>query len=70
MICFATSGLPDLYLFVADQHDVGGSGSVSPVVIQKDKKLVTATWTQAGKLYLLTGEGDEQTLRGYVPKAL
>ncbi len=70
MICFATNGRPDLYLFVADQQDVGGGAANASVQIQKDKRLITATWTQAGKLYLLTGEADEKALKAYLPQAL
>lgn len=72
MICFRT-GKPlepgaqsDLWLFVVDRASVREvSGGDSPQFV-KINRLITATWTQGDKLYLLGTEGDEQTLKQYL----
>jgi hypothetical protein len=71
MICFR-SGQPlpagqqtDLWLFIADQSSVrNGPGSRLPVVARVNK-LMTAAWTQDGKMYVLASAGDESFLRKY-----
>jgi hypothetical protein len=72
MICFRTGKpLPskkqgDLWLFVVDRSSVkGASDDISPQFI-KVNQLITATWTQGGKLYLLATEGDEPALRKFL----
>jgi hypothetical protein len=69
MLCFR-SGQPlppgrqsDLWLFVVDGSTVrNGPASPSPA-IAKVSKLMTASWTQYGKTYILAAAGDEQFLR-------
>jgi hypothetical protein len=72
MICFRTAKSPapdgqsDLWLFVVDRTSVRGSPAGSSPQFSKVNRLVTATWTQGDKLYLLGTEGDEQTIKQYL----
>jgi hypothetical protein len=73
MICFHTGKpLPpgaksDLWLFVIDRALVKGAPAAGPPQFAKVNKLITATWAQGGKLYLLGTEGDdEQAVRQYL----
>lgn len=69
MICFRTGkplppGQPgDLWLFVVDRASVKNAPSAGPPQLAKVNQLITATWTQGDKLYLLGTAGDEQTIR-------
>jgi hypothetical protein len=69
MICFRTGkALPpgeqsDLWLFVIDRSLVKNAPPAGPPQLAKVNRLITATWTQGDKLYLLGTEGDEQTIR-------
>jgi hypothetical protein len=72
MICFRQGetlppGQPgDLWLFVIDQTAVNGAPtSPSPQLTTVDG-LITATWAQDGKLYLLAARGDEKTIQKYL----
>jgi hypothetical protein len=69
MICFRT-GKPlapgeqsDLWLFVIDRTLVKNAPPAGPPQLAQVNQLITATWTQGDKLYLLGTEGDEQTIR-------
>jgi hypothetical protein len=72
MICFRTGKpLPpnqagDLWLFVVDRASIKGAPTAASPQFAKVNQLITATWTQGGKLYLLATEGDEQALRKYL----
>ena len=72
MVCFRTGkplapgGQSDLWLFVVDRASVRGSPAGSLPQFAKVNRLVTATWSQGDKLYLLGTEGDEQTLNQYL----
>jgi hypothetical protein len=72
MICFrAGKTLPpgqagDLWLFVIDQTAVNGIPAAASPQFSNVDGLVTATWTQGGKLYLLGTRGDEQTIQKYL----
>ena len=69
MICFRTGkplppGQPgDLWLFIVDRASVKNAPSAGPPQLAKVNQLVTATWAQGDKLYLLGTAGDEQTIR-------
>jgi hypothetical protein len=69
MICFRTGkALPpgeqsDLWLFVIDRTLVKNAPPAGPPRLAKVNQLITATWTQGDKLYLLGTEGDEQTIQ-------
>jgi hypothetical protein len=72
MICFRTGkSLPpgqqgDLWLFVVDRVSVKGAPDTASPQFSKVNQLITATWTQGGKLYLLATKGDEQVLRKFL----
>ena len=69
MICFRTGKpLPpgesgDLWLFVVDRASVKNAPAAGPPQLAKVNELITATWSQGGKLYLLGTAGNEQTIR-------
>jgi uncharacterized membrane protein YbaN (DUF454 family) len=72
MICFHTGKpLPpgqqsDLWLFVIDRTTVKDAPPAGSRQFVRVNKLMTMTWTQGDKLYVLGVEGDEQTLRQYL----
>jgi hypothetical protein len=69
MLCFhagpaaSTSRKSDVWLFVADRAAVKGAPAPGSPEFAKVNKLMTATWTQGDKLYLLGTAGDEETIR-------
>ncbi|HVY69588.1 MAG TPA: hypothetical protein VHH73_06640 [Verrucomicrobiae bacterium] len=67
MICLdAGAGKPDdLYLFVIDRGDVRSAPRDSAPNFAKVNKLMTASWSVGGKVYLLAGKGDEAALRRF-----
>jgi hypothetical protein len=72
MICFHTGKpLPpgeknDLWLFVVDRASVKNAPTDNSPKFAKVSTLVTATWTEGDKLYLLGTIGDLQTIRRYL----
>ena len=72
MICFRTAKLlppgeqSDLWLFVAERSTVAVANVSSTPQLKKVNRLITATWTQGDKIYLLGTEGDEHTIRQYL----
>ena len=72
MICFRTGRpLPpgvasDLWLFVADRAAVKNLPAGAGPQLARVNRLITATWTQGDKVYLLGMEGDEQAIRQYL----
>jgi hypothetical protein len=71
MICFRSGqplppgGKTDLWLFIIDQASVRNCPSAHSPIIARVTKLMTATWTQGGKMYVLAAAGDEEFLRKY-----
>jgi hypothetical protein len=71
LLCFRTGqplppgGKSDLWLFVVDRAAVKGAPADSEPHFAKVNKLMTATWTQGTKLYLLGAAEDERTLRSW-----
>jgi hypothetical protein len=72
MICFRT-GRPlapgtasDLWLFVVDQKSVKDAPGGSAPRLATVNRLITATWTHDGKLYLLGLEGGPDELRKFL----
>ena len=69
MICFHTGKpLPsgeqsDLWLFVVDRNTVKNPPPAGAPQLAKVNDLMTATWTQGNRLYVLGTKGDEETLR-------
>lgn len=72
MICFRTGKpLPpgqqsDLWLFVVDQASVKEAPETTLAQLAPVNRLITAVWTQGGKLYLLGTSGDERVIRQYL----
>jgi uncharacterized membrane protein YbaN (DUF454 family) len=72
MICFRTGKpLPpgqqsDLWLFVIDRSTVKNAPPMGSRQFVQINRLMTVTWTEGDKLYVLGTEGDEQTLRQYL----
>ena len=72
LICFRTGKpLPtgdksDLWLFVVDRAAVQNVPLTTAPTITKVNQLITATWTEGGKLYFLGVEGEEPNLRRYL----
>jgi hypothetical protein len=72
MICFRTGKpLPageqsDIWLFVVDSSSFKGLPAGDATRVSRINRLITASWTQGNKLYLLGTEGDEQTLKKYL----
>jgi hypothetical protein len=73
LICFRT-GKPlvpgaasDLWLFVVDRGSIKDAPSVTTPQFAKINRLITATWTDGNKLYLLGSEGEEQDIKQYLP---
>jgi hypothetical protein len=72
MICFRTAksvaaaGQSDLWLFVVDRASVKDAPADVAPQFFKVNRLITAAWTQGGKLYVLGIEGDEQAIKQYL----
>jgi hypothetical protein len=68
MICFRTGNpLPqgsqgDLWLFIADQASVKDASQISTPQIARVNRLVTVTWVENGKVFLLGTTADETVL--------
>jgi len=69
MICFRTGkplppGEPgNLWLFVVDRASVKNAPAAGPPQLARVNQLITATWSQGDKLYLLGTAGDEPAIR-------
>jgi len=72
LICFRTGKpLPpgaeaDLWLFVVDGTSVKDSSTDAASEFAKINKLITATWTDGGKLYFLGVQGEEPDIKQYL----
>jgi len=72
MVCFRTGKpLPpgtksDLWLFVVDRSSVGDAPAPGSPVLANVNVLITATWSEGNKMYLLGVAGDEHTIRSYL----
>jgi hypothetical protein len=72
MICFRTGKpLPpgeqsDLWLFVVDRAAVKNAPPAGDRRFAQVSRLLTVSWSQGDKLYMLGTEGDEQSLRQYL----
>jgi len=72
MVCFH-SGKPlppgektDIFLFVVDRNTLSDAPSDLAPQIAYVNKLVTASWTQGQRVYVLATEGDEALIRQYL----
>ena len=72
MICFHTGSkssdphVSDLWLFVTDRKAVKGAPRDTTPQIAQIGRLITATWTEGDKLYLLGQQGDAQSLKKFL----
>jgi hypothetical protein len=72
MICFRQGktlppGQPgDLWLFVIGQSAVNNAPVGASPQLTTVNGLITATWTQDGKLYVLAARGDQHTIQKYL----
>jgi hypothetical protein len=72
MLCFragtaaSANWKSDIWLFVVDRGSVKGAPAGDSPEFAKVNKLITATWTEGGKLYLLGTIGDEQLIRRWL----
>lgn len=71
MICFnsGTNGkptVPDLFLFVVDRSLVKDAPGASSPEFAQISRLLTASWSEGNKTYVLGGLRDEQFLRNYL----
>lgn len=72
MICFHTGisssdpKVSDLWLFVADRKTVQDAPENGTPQIAKVGLLITATWTEGDKLYLLGQRGDAESLKKFL----
>jgi hypothetical protein len=69
LLCFSDSGpesvggKSDVWLFIVDRDAVKDAPATDMPQFAKVNKLITASWSQGGKLYLLGSFGDEQAIR-------
>jgi hypothetical protein len=72
LVCFRTGKpLPpgessDLWLFVVDRNSLPDAPNSKTPKLAKVNRLMTATWADGDKIYLLGVVGDEQTVRAYL----
>jgi hypothetical protein len=72
LICFRTGKpLPpgessDLWLFVIDRDSLKHAPKSRTPELAKVNRLITATWVEGAKVYLLGVAGNEQTIRDYL----
>jgi hypothetical protein len=68
VICFGAEDddSKDLWLFVTELDALPGAPSSTVPELAPAGKLMTASWSSAGKLYVFAGRGDEQSLRKYL----
>lgn len=72
LVCFHTGkplppGVPsDLWLFVVDRSALKNPPDANVKQLEKVNRLMTVTWTEGSKLYLLGLAGDESELKQYL----
>lgn len=62
MVCLDSPDQGTLFLFVVDQAAVRSSPAAQPQ-FQQVNKLMTVSWSQGGKVYLLAGSGGRENLQ-------
>ncbi|MEW6160104.1 MAG: hypothetical protein AB1813_21955 [Verrucomicrobiota bacterium] len=65
MICFQENERKDLYLFIINQSEVSGEPLSEIPSIARVNKLITASWSAGGKVYVLATPGDETSVRRF-----
>ena len=66
MVCFKRNANDLLWLFIADQSSISGSPESQTPQLQTLGKFATASWTQAGRTYVIGLIGDESQLRSFL----
>ena len=66
LVCFDLGDKNDLYLFIINRADLPGAPASAEPQFLNVGKLMTASWTAAGKTYVLAGPGGEEALRKFV----
>ena len=66
LVCFDLGDKNDLYLFIINRADLPGAPAGAEPQFMTVSKLMTASWTTAGKTYVLAGPGGEAALRKFV----
>src|SRR5262249_53246922 len=72
MICFQTDRPPrramksDLWLFIVDQSSLRNAPANTAPALEKTDSMVTASWSQSGRTYVLLLEGEEADLQKFL----
>jgi hypothetical protein len=68
VICFGAEGddSKDMWLFVTERDALPDAPLSAVPELVPAAKLMTASWSSGGNVYLLAGHGDEQSLRRYL----
>ena len=66
LVCFDLGNRQDLYLFVINRADLSDPPAAGAPRLARVGKLMTASWSDRDKTYLLAGAGDEAFLRKYL----
>ncbi|HEY0457390.1 MAG TPA: hypothetical protein VGE41_13545 [Verrucomicrobiae bacterium] len=65
MVCFKKANEQMLFLFVVHTTALKGAPSGSNPEVQQVNKLMTASWTQNGRTYLLAGEENSEEIKKF-----
>jgi hypothetical protein len=66
MVCLLTRQNQELFLFVMDRANLGKAPETGQTEFTRIQKLMTASWTQDDKIYILAGTGKEADLKAYL----
>ena len=66
MVCLESPAKDTLFLFIVDRGSVDGATPNTAEFAQVNR-LMTASWTQGGRTYLLAGSGRRESLQQYFP---
>lgn len=64
MVCLESPAKDTLFLFVVDRASVDGT-SPNITDFKQVNKLMTGSWTQGGRIYVLAGSGSRESLQQY-----
>jgi hypothetical protein len=64
MVCLESPAKDTLFLFIVDRASVDGTAPNTAEFTQVNK-LMTASWTQGGRTYVLAGSGGRESLQQY-----
>jgi hypothetical protein len=66
LVCFDSGKKSDLYLFVIDQAPLPDPPPLDQPQFARIGKLMSASWSHAGRAYILASPGDERFLRRFL----